>query len=223
MIQKAFKFDFREAHNRDNYIVGETNSDAIKWIDIYPNWKNNGLVIEGPRASGKSHLVRVWQKKSNCSIFDSEQVNEERINAKDNKNIAIENLENINNFEFFLHLINYKKEKKLNFLLTSSISISSLNISLKDIKSRLLELPKVKISLPTDNIIKGLIFKLMKDKGVLIDNKLIDFMINRIERSYEGINDFIQELNKVSLEKKKNISKLMIKEVLDRYKFNLNE
>ncbi|MBF97266.1 MAG: hypothetical protein CFH34_00672 [Alphaproteobacteria bacterium MarineAlpha9_Bin4] len=223
MIQKAFKFDFREAHNRDNYIVGETNSDAIKWIDIYPNWKNNGLVIEGPRASGKSHLVRVWQKKSNCSIFDSEQVNEERINAKDNKNIAIENLENINNFEFFLHLINYKKEKKLNFLLTSSISISSLNISLKDIKSRLLELPKVKISLPTDNIIKGLIFKLMKDKGVLIDNKLIDFMINRIERSYEGINDFIQELNKVSLEKKKNISKLMIKEVLDRYKLNENE
>ena len=98
MIQKAFKFDFREAHNRDNYIVGETNSDAIKWIDIYPNWKNNGLVIEGPRASGKSHLVRVWQKKSNCSIFDSEQVNEEKINAKDNKNIAIENLENINNF-----------------------------------------------------------------------------------------------------------------------------
>lgn len=223
MIQKAFKFDFREAHNRDNYIVGETNSDAIKWIDIYPNWKNNGLVIEGPRASGKSHLVRVWQKKSNCSIFDSEQVNEEKINAKDNKNIAIENLENINNFEFFLHLINYKKEKKLNFLLTSSISISSLNISLKDIKSRLLELPKVKISLPTDNIIKGLIFKLMKDKGVLIDNKLIDFMINRIERSYEGINDFIQELNKVSLEKKKNISKLMIKEVLDRYKLNENE
>ena len=211
MTQKAFKFEFREAHNRDNYIVGETNSDAVKWIDIYPNWKNNGLVIEGPRASGKSHLVRVWQKKSNCSIFDSEQVNAEKINAKDNKNIAIENLENINNFEFFLHLINYKKEKKLNFLLTSSISISSLKISLNDIKSRLLELPKVKISLPTDNIIKGLIFKLMKDKGVLIDNKLIDFMINRIERSYEGINDFIQELNKVSLEKKKNISKLMIK------------
>ena len=84
-------------------------------------------------------------------------------------------------------------------------------------------MPKVKISLPTDNIIKGLIFKLMKDKGVLIDNKLIDFMINRIERSYEGINDFIQELNKVSLEKKKNISKLMIKEVLDRYKLNENE
>ena len=109
MIQKAFKFEFRKAHNRDNYIVGDSNIDAVKWIDKYPNWQNNGLIIEGPKASGKSHLVRVWQKKSDCNIFNSDQLNREEINAQDNKNIAIENIESIKNYEFFLHLINYKK------------------------------------------------------------------------------------------------------------------
>ena len=79
----------------------------------------------------------------------------------------------------------------------------SLSINLNDIKSRLLEIPKAIISLPSDEVIKGLIFKLMKDNGIYIDEKLIDFMINRIERSYAGVNYFIQELNKVSLEKKK--------------------
>ncbi len=130
-------------------------------------------------------------------------MNREEINTQDNKNIAIENIESIKNYEFFLHLINYKKEKKLNFLLTSSDSILSLSINLNDIKSRLLEIPKAIISLPSDEVIKGLIFKLMKDNGIYIDEKLIDFMINRIERSYVGVNYFIQELNKVSLEKKK--------------------
>ena len=203
MIQKAFKFEFREAYNRDNYIVGDSNIDAVKWIDKYPNWKNNGLIIEGPKASGKSHLARVWQKKSDCNIFNSDQVNREEINAKDNKNMAIENIESIKNYEFFLHLINYKKEKKLNFLLTTSKSILSLNINLNDIKSRLLEMPKAIISFPTDEIIKGLVFKLMKDNGICIDDRLIDFMINRIDRSYAGVNYFIKALNKVSLEKKK--------------------
>ena len=216
MKQQAIKFQFREAKNRENYIVGDSNINAIKWIDKYPYWTNSGLIIEGPKASGKSHLVRVWQNKSNCKIFCSEQVNNEEINANDNKNLAIENLENIKNYEFFLHLLNYKKEKKLKYLLTTTSSIGSLNIQLKDIKSRLLELPKANITLPSDKLLKGLIVKLLKDKGVVITNKLLEYTINRIERSYEAVNFFVQDLNKISLEKKKSISISLIKEILEK-------
>ncbi len=216
MKQQAIKFQFREAKNRENYIVGDSNINAIKWIDKYPYWKNSGLIIEGPKASGKSHLVRVWQNKSNCNIFCSEQVNNEEINTNDNKNLAIENLESIKNYEFFLHLINFKKEKKLKYLLTTSHSISSLNISLRDVSSRLLELPKAKITLPSDEILKGLIIKLLKDKGLIITSKLVDYVITRIERSYEAVNLFIHDLNNISLEKKKNISISLIKELIEK-------
>ncbi len=216
MKQQAIKFQFREAKNRENYIVGDSNINAIKWIDKYPHWKSSGLIIEGPKSSGKSHLVRVWQRKSNCNIFESEKVNNEEMNANDNKNLAIENLENIKNYEFFLHLLNYKKEKKLKYLLTTTYSIGSLNIQLKDIKSRLLELPKANISLPSDKLLKGLIVKLLKDKGVVITSKLLEYTINRIERSYEAVNFFVQDLNKISLEKKKNISISLIKEILEK-------
>ena len=91
MTQKILKFYFREAKDRKNYIIGESNLNAIMWIDKYPNWQSNGLVIEGPRSSGKSHLVRVWQEKSNCSIFNSKHINQEDVDLQDNKNIAIEN------------------------------------------------------------------------------------------------------------------------------------
>ena len=214
MTQKILKFYFREAKDRKNYIIGESNLNAIMWIDKYPNWQSNGLVIEGPRSSGKSHLVRVWQEKSNCSIFNSKHINQEDVDLQDNKNIAIENLEKIKNYEFFLHLINFKKENKLKYLLTTSTRITSLKIRLNDIKSRLLALPNVKISLPTDEILEGLIIKLLKDYGLLVDEKLVKYMINRIERSYEGVNFFIKELNQASLERKKKISIALIKEVL---------
>ena len=98
--------------------------------------------------------------------------------------------------------------------MTTSTRITSLKIRLNDIKSRLLELPNVKISLPTDEILEGLIIKLLKDYGLLVDEKLVKYMINRIERSYEGVNFFIKELNQASLERKKKISIALIKEVL---------
>ena len=221
MKQETIKFEFREANNRESYIVGDSNINAIKWIDKYPYWQSSGLIIEGPKSSGKSHLVSVWQKKSNCNIYSSEQIDNEEINTNDNRNIAIENFENIKNYEFLLHLLNYKKEKKLKYLLTTSNNIIALNINLKDIKSRLLELPKVKITLPSDELLKGLIIKLLKDKGLMITNKLVSYVIARIERSYEAVNLFIQDLNNISLEKKKKISISLIKELIDK-KYRLN-
>ena len=86
---------------------------------------------------------------------------------------------------------------------------------MKDIKSRLLEMPKVLITLPSDNIIKKLLFNLMKDKGLIIEAKLLDFIINRIERSYEGINDFTKKLNRISLVKIRKFLFLLLKEVLE--------
>ena len=101
MTQQFFKFDFRKTYNLKDYIVDSSNIQAVKWIDKYPNWKNHGLIIEGPKASGKSHLVRLWQKKSNCNILSSEEVNKELINVNDKNNIAIEGIEKIKNYEFF--------------------------------------------------------------------------------------------------------------------------
>ena len=215
MKQQVIKFQFREAQNRENYIVSDSNINAVQWIDKYPYWKNSGLIIEGPKSSGKSHLVRVWQKKSDCNIYCSDKVNNEKIDANDNRNLAIENLEKIKNYEFFLHLLNYKKEKNLKYLLTTSHSIISQNIDLKDIKSRLLELPKVKITLPSDKLLKALIIKLLNEQGINITNNLVNYIINRIERSYNAVNLFVKDLNKISLEKKRNISIALIKEILE--------
>ena len=77
-------------------------------------------------------------------------------------------------------------------------------------------MPKANISLPSDKLLKGLIVKLLKDKGVVITSKLLEYTINRIERSYEAVNFFVQDLNKISLEKKKNISISLIKEILEK-------
>ena len=61
--QQILPLELREARNREDFVVGQSNQEAVKWIDKYPKWSSNGLIIVGPRASGKSHLTFVWQKK----------------------------------------------------------------------------------------------------------------------------------------------------------------
>ena len=68
------------------------------------------------------------------------------------------------------------------------------------------------ITLPSDKHLEGLIIKLLKEQGVIITNYLVNYVINRIERSYYAVNLFIKDLNNINLEKEK-ISISLIKEL----------
>ena len=215
--QKVIPLQFRTAKNREDFIVGSSNNEAIIWIDKYPSWQNDAFIIVGAKSSGKSHLCSVWQKKSKCLILDYNDVNIENKNAINSKNLAIENIEYIKNLKYLLHIINIKKEKGFKLLMTSGKQLSQLKFNLADLNSRLLAFPKANILLPTDDVLKGLIYKLFKDKGICVEVSVLNFLISRIERTYEAVNKIVEDMNNISLEKKKNITIPLAKEILNNY------
>ena len=222
--QQILPLHLREAQGRNSYIVGKSNLEAIKWIDKFPNWTNDGLIIIGPKSSGKSHLTSVWQNKSLCAVFKSKDIENENVDVLNTKHLAIENIEMISNYKFLFHVINIKKEKNYKILFTSRENINDLNISLKDTSSRLLTFPQTKILLPTDDVLKGLIYKLLKDKGIRINASLINYIFLRIERTYEAVNELTSQIDKLSLERKKKITIPLIKEVIDKnYTINFKQ
>ncbi len=213
-IQQSIPLEFRASYKRHDFIVGKSNKYAINWIDKFPNWHEKGLIIIGPRASGKSHLARVLKFRSNCIIKQAEDINIESFNILEPQNLIIENIENVVNHKFFLHVINSLKEKNYKVLLTSRESLTNLEIDLQDLKSRLFVLPQANILLPTDDVLLGIIFKLAKDKGLKISDSVSKFIISHIERSYQSANTMIKQLDKVSMQRKKNITIPLVKEIL---------
>ena len=91
-----------------------------------------------------------------------------------------------------------------------------MNIKLRDLRSRLLALPSTKILLPTDDVLKGIIIKLSKDKGLSLNNSTINFIVSHIERSYKAIHTFIDKLDRLALENKKKITIPFIKKLLEK-------
>ena len=187
--QQTLPLKFLPSYGRHDFIVGESNLEAAQWVDNFSKSKVNGLVIIGPIASGKSHLISTLKNK--YKIFEAEEINEEKINILELKDLIIENIEKIENHYFFLHIVNIVKEKNFKVLLTSRQPIKELNIRLEDLESRLLAYSHSEILLPTDDVLRGIIIKISKDKGLLLSDTVINYILSHVERSYSIINGFI--------------------------------
>ena len=100
------------------------------------------------------------------------------------------------------------------FLITSINPINTCKFKLKDLKSRVNSCTNIGIKLPTDELISVILAKNFSDKQISIDKKNIDYIIKRIDRSYEKISQFISLLDKYSLKKASPLNLKLIKEVL---------
>ncbi len=212
--QQTLPLKLLPSYGKHDFIVGESNIEAVNWVENFSKSKIDGLVIIGPSASGKSHLISTLKNK--YIILKAEDINEEKTNILELKDLIIENIEKINNYNFFLHVINIVKEKKYKIILTSRLSIKELNIKLEDLRSRLLAYSHSKILLPTDDVLRGIIIKISRDKGLLLSDVVINFILSHIERSYSEINKFLNELDHLSLIKKKKITIPFVKNLMEK-------
>ncbi len=70
--QQTLPLKLLPSYGRHDFIVGESNSEAVKWVDNFSKSKVNGLVIIGPVASGKSHLISTLKNK--YKILESDEI-----------------------------------------------------------------------------------------------------------------------------------------------------
>ena len=112
------------------------------------------------------------------------------------------------------HIINLAKENNKKLLMTSRKPISEIDLNLEDLKSRLNSILEAKIKEPDDQLMELILIKIFNDKQLKINPNVIDFLVSRLERSYESINLFIEKIDKFSLEKGKKITIPLINDLL---------
>ena len=68
---------------------------------------------------------------------------------------------------------------------------------------------------PDDTLMEALIIKLFNDRQLLVKPNVVKFLMQRIERSYSGVSEIIELIDKVSLSQKKSVSIKLIKTLID--------
>ena len=210
MEQSYFNYNLKPGLAIDDFFVSTSNKKAYNFI-LNKKIDNQKILLIGPNKSGKTHLGKIWQKNNNAISYE----NNFEIILNYKKNIFIDDfLKNINEEQIF-HLINHCSINKLTILLTSKKEVFEHNFLLKDLVSRLKTFNLLRIDLPDDDLIINLIIKLLHDKQIIIKNEeIFHYILKRIERSYEEIFLLIEKIDKLSLEKKRELTIPLIKKLL---------
>ena len=213
--QQILKFNYEQNFKDDDFYVSNSNKHIFTLLNQWPKWEKNFLNLNGEKFSGKTHLINIFIKKFKGIRFEASLLNDRDLKTiKVYENIIVENLDEKINEKLFYSLLNIIDLDNKFIIVTSKKPIVDINYSLTDLKSRTKNFLLQKIEKPDDELMFALILKNLSDRQISIDKKLIDFIIKRIERSYDKIFDFIYKIDELSLKKKKPIDFKIIKEVL---------
>jgi len=213
--QLILKFPSHQAYKKEDFYVSPSNQEAYDFINSWPKWIKRIINIFGPSGSGKSHLASILKGKTSYLQIDSNELNEKIfLKFKTKEALIIENLDENIYEKLLFSLWNVVLQDNKYLLITSVKPISSYKFKLRDLISRVNSSLIIGINLPSDDLISVILAKNFSDKQIKVEKKHIDYIIKRIDRSYEKISQFILTLDKYSLEKGSSFSLKLIKEVI---------
>ena len=213
--QLILKFPTHQVYKKEDFYVSPSNQEAYDFINNWPKWIKRIINIFGPSGSGKSHLASILKNKTSCLTIDSNELNEKIfLKFKTKEALIIENLNEKISEKLLFSLWNLVLQDNKYLLITSIKPISSYKFKLTDLISRVKSSLAIGIDLPGDDLISVILAKNFSDKQIKVEKKHIDYIIKRIDRSYEKISQFILTLDKYSLKKGSPFSLKLIKEVL---------
>jgi chromosomal replication initiation ATPase DnaA len=213
--QLILKFPSYNAYKKEDFYVSPSNQSAYDFINSWPKWIKRIANIYGPTGSGKSHLASILKSKTTCLIVNGNELNEQIfLKYKTKEALIIENFDETISENFLFTLWNSALQDNKYLLINSIKPITSYKFQLKDLVSRINSSLIIGINLPEDDLISVILTKNFSDRQITVDKKHIDYIIKRIDRSYEKISQFILTLDKYSLKKGSPFDLKMIKEVL---------
>ena len=213
--QLLLNFKQKNNFDSDNFFVSKSNFLAYEILNKWPRWGNNILNIYGDKFSGKTHLANIFKKKSKTRYITEAELNDEIFKElKLYESLILDNFNNKVSERLLYTFLNFIDQSNKYLLITSEKPINNYKFELNDLKSRSKNCLFAKIEIPDDELILAIIIKNFSDKQIILEKKLIEFIIKRIDRSYSKIYDFIYKLDELSLKKKKPINLKIIKEIL---------
>ena len=214
--QLILKFPNKEAYLKEDFYVSESNQKAYDFINGWPKWIKKIVNIFGPSGSGKTHLTSILKKKTTVLIKQSDQLSDKIFfEFKTKEVLIIENLKDKVSEKLLYSLWNTAAQDNKFLIITSKKPINLYKFKLPDLKSRISDIITIGINLPSDDLISVILAKNFSDRQIQVEKKHIDYIIKRIDRSYEKISQFVTTLDKHSLKKGSSFSLKLIKEVLN--------
>ena len=212
----AFALPHAESLTRDNFLEGPANEAGLALIESWPDWPNRAMLLAGEEGSGKSHLAAIWAERSGARSTSAHTLTPANVPAAlATGALVVEDLKPSGFDERALfHLMNLAREDGAFVLFTSRTAPSAFDIELRDLRSRLRAVPVVSLSPPDDHLFRALIVKFCADRQLTVDETVVSYLANRIERSYVAARQAVELLDTEALRLGRPVTRALAAELL---------
>ncbi len=202
--QLLLPFDLVPSYGREDFLVGKPNEAAFDYIARYPRWLASAALIIGPEGSGKSHLAAIFAVES-----DAKSIRGDHLAFDEVPQIAKSGALIIEDADRFLpderalfHLMNLARETGLFIVITARIPPEQWGLQTPDLLSRLRAQPRLNL------------VKLFADRQIAVEAPVVSYAIARIGRSYRAVLALVAALDRLSLARKRPITRALVAEAL---------
>ena len=214
--QLTFDLPHAESFHREDFLESPANAAALALVDRWPEWPKRAASIIGPHGAGKSHLAAIWAERAGARTVSGHAL----LRADVPTHLAtgalvIEDVVpgNIDEAALF-HLFNFASEGDAYLLFTASQRIDGAGLQVPDLVSRLRSIPSVALSPPDDALLSAVLVKLFADRQLAVDEGVVAYLLQRIERSLAGARTVVAKLDNAALARGRAVTKQLASEVL---------
>jgi chromosomal replication initiation ATPase DnaA len=198
------------SYARADFVLSDTNSDALKALDDWPAWHGGCLALVGPEGSGKTHLALEWAAKAKATVLSATRTDLQR--AYDGP-VLMEDADKAHP-EALFHLINIAGSGGA-LLLTSRDHPRAWPAELPDLRSRLNALQVAEIGEPDDKVLEGLLRKFFRERNIKPAEDVYPYLMRRIERSVRMAREIVARLDEAADAEEREITRTLARQILE--------
>jgi len=209
--QLVLALDHAESFAREDFLIGPSNIAALTLIERWPDWPDRIVALIGPEGCGKSHLAAIWAEATGARVLTARLLEESGLpTALATGALVLEDLAFAELDERALfHLVNLAREQGAYMLITSRSPLTTFPVAIHDLASRMRAIPSVSLAAPDDSLLRSLIVKLAADRQLTVDDALVNYVANRIERSFVGARTAVARLDEEAMRQHRPITRAL--------------
>lgn len=211
-------------YSKASFVESPCNWEATQWIQRWPDWPMKMIAIYGEPGCGKTHLAHIWQEKASArfltlqdafTLTPLEAIKERLTLILDDVDIlfqqSIHQKDRLEGWMF--NFYNLVKEKGVDLLICSSQPPTQWDVTLPDLRSRLATILSVAVDVPDEQALRAVLFKLCTEAGMTLSSEVADYILRRVERSFDSIRAVAHTLNHYTLSERRQLTLGLVRSV----------
>lgn len=181
------------AASAETIVVGASLQPVLDALGAARDWPFHTAILTGPPRSGKSLLARWFvQNGAGDAVDDADTLPEDTL----------------------FHRWNRAQADGVPLLIVSNAAPGAWKVALPDLASRLGAALVLEIAAPDDELVGSLIEAHAAMRGLALGEAALAYLLPRIERSHAEIEQLVETIDRLSLERKAPVTISLLRDAL---------